>query len=154
MCIHMHTHTHTHTHIHTHTHTCTHTHIYTYTHTINKYTHKYLLLYRTGFFNIDDDGRITTTAMLDRESTSSYTLMVETVDMGSPQQTCSATVNIMVLDANDNAPSFVNCEGPHNVTEVSFCSMYTYAHMYIHAYVHPCIHTCTVVHARTHIHIH
>ena len=79
----------------------------------------YLLIHYIGLFSIDSDGRITTTTMLDRENTDIYTLLVETVDMGSPPQTCSATINIAVLDANDNTPSFVNCEGPHNVTEVS-----------------------------------
>ena len=63
--------------------------------------------------------------MLDREDIDSYTLLVETVDMGSPSQTCSATINIAVLDVNDNTPTFLNCEGPHNVTEVSLCHAYT-----------------------------
>ena len=79
----------------------------------------------TGLFSIDSNGRITTTTMLDRENTDTYTLPVETVDMGSPQQTCSVVINIAVLDANDNTPSFVNCEGPHSVTEVSYCHVYT-----------------------------
>lgn len=57
--------------------------------------------------------------MLDRETMSSYTLQIEAVDMGSPPQTCFTIVNITVLDANDNTPSLVNCEGPHSVTEVS-----------------------------------
>ena len=63
--------------------------------------------------------------MLDREDIDSYTLVVETVDMGSPPQTCSATINIAVLDANDNTPSFLNCKGPHNVTEVSLSCLYS-----------------------------
>jgi len=87
------------------------------------YVHMYVasIFFSIGMFSIDDEGKITTDVILDRENTDSYLLMVETVDMGSPPQTCSVNINITVLDTNDNTPSFVNCEGPHSVTEVSFC---------------------------------
>ena len=77
-------------------------------------------------FNINSNGEITTTVLLDRENNSSFMLLVEAVDMGMPRQTCSATINITVEDANDNMPSFVNCEGPHLVTEVCHRDIHTW----------------------------
>ena len=50
---------------------------------------------------------------------SSYELNVETRDMGTPQMTCSATVIVTIIDANDNSPSVVNCLDVQFANEVS-----------------------------------
>uniref|UniRef100_G3PQP6 Cadherin domain-containing protein n=1 Tax=Gasterosteus aculeatus aculeatus TaxID=481459 RepID=G3PQP6_GASAC len=54
-------------------------------------------------------GKITTTKALDRESTfvkdGVYTVTLYAVDNGRPPMTGTATLNIQILDQNDNAPS-------------------------------------------------
>ena len=58
-------------------------------------------------FQIDEvTGLITTNKLLDREKQEMYEIIVLAVDSGSPQQTGSATVQITLLDINDNAPMF------------------------------------------------
>ncbi|XP_011183876.2 cadherin-related tumor suppressor [Zeugodacus cucurbitae] len=70
-----------------------------------------------GTFEIDSDsGEIYTTMRLDREEISSYELLVEAVDQGMPQLTGSATVQITLLDKNDNPPKFTRLFSV-NVTE-------------------------------------
>ncbi|KAK3610573.1 hypothetical protein CHS0354_009013 [Potamilus streckersoni] len=52
-------------------------------------------------------GSISTRGDLDRETTSSYTLLVQAADQGEKIQFSStATVNIKILDENDNSPQF------------------------------------------------
>ena len=42
--------------------------------------------------------------VLDREEADMYTLEVEAVDSGVPRLTSTATVQVTVMDLNDNAP--------------------------------------------------
>uniref|UniRef100_A0A673J4Q0 Cadherin domain-containing protein n=1 Tax=Sinocyclocheilus rhinocerous TaxID=307959 RepID=A0A673J4Q0_9TELE len=66
-------------------------------------------------------GEITTTALLDREMKSEYILIVRAVDggVGPQQKTGIATVNITVLDINDNAPMWRDEPYQANVVEMS-----------------------------------
>lgn len=58
-------------------------------------------------FKVDpQSGDIETAKHLDRESVSSYELIIGAIDTGSPPQTGSATVKIELLDVNDNGPVF------------------------------------------------
>ena len=58
-------------------------------------------------FNINSSGILTTTAELDREINSSYLIQIQIVT-GSPVQTFTSNVTVVVLDINDNDPSFLN----------------------------------------------
>nr|XP_039265780.1 protein dachsous-like [Styela clava] len=63
-----------------------------------------------GLFSIDPEtGVITTTAILDREKKSSHQIIVQAIDSApyGPRKT-SVTVNIDVLDINDNHPIFTD----------------------------------------------
>uniref|UniRef100_A0A8D3CSG3 Cadherin-23 n=1 Tax=Scophthalmus maximus TaxID=52904 RepID=A0A8D3CSG3_SCOMX len=66
-------------------------------------------------------GEITTTALLDREQKSEYILIVRAVDggVGPQQKTGIATVNITILDINDNAPVWRDEPYHTNVVEMS-----------------------------------
>ncbi|KAF7666879.1 hypothetical protein LDENG_00090080 [Lucifuga dentata] len=66
-------------------------------------------------------GEITTTALLDRELKSEYILIVRAVDggVGPEQKTGIATVNITILDINDNAPMWADEPYHANVVEKS-----------------------------------
>ncbi|XP_061692923.1 cadherin-23 [Syngnathoides biaculeatus] len=66
-------------------------------------------------------GEITTTALLDRELKSEYILIVRAVDggVGPQQKTGIATVNITILDINDNAPQWKDEPYHANVVEMS-----------------------------------
>uniref|UniRef100_A0A8C5FTC8 Cadherin domain-containing protein n=1 Tax=Gadus morhua TaxID=8049 RepID=A0A8C5FTC8_GADMO len=66
-------------------------------------------------------GEITTTAMLDRELKAEYILIVRAVDggVGPQQKTGIATVNITILDINDNAPGWSDEPYHANVVEMS-----------------------------------
>ncbi|XP_062319241.1 cadherin-23 isoform X1 [Osmerus eperlanus] len=66
-------------------------------------------------------GEITTTALLDKEVKSEYILIVRAVDggVGPLQKTGIATVNITLLDINDNAPVWVDEPYDANVVEMS-----------------------------------
>uniref|UniRef100_A0A8C2K0Q1 Protocadherin-16 n=1 Tax=Cyprinus carpio TaxID=7962 RepID=A0A8C2K0Q1_CYPCA len=62
-----------------------------------------------GAFTVHPDtGKITTTALLDREKRASYIFQVYAVDL-SPAAPCNTTaqVTISILDVNDNAPFFI-----------------------------------------------
>ncbi|XP_063053636.1 cadherin EGF LAG seven-pass G-type receptor 1 [Engraulis encrasicolus] len=54
-----------------------------------------------------DTGAITTQIELDCEDQSSFTLTIVAQDNGIPQKSDTTNVDIIVLDANDNAPQFV-----------------------------------------------
>ncbi|KAL3265830.1 hypothetical protein HHI36_010026 [Cryptolaemus montrouzieri] len=51
-------------------------------------------------------GQLTTTRQLDREDISSYEILVTAKDQGIPPKSSTATVNLNVLDINDNNPDF------------------------------------------------
>lgn len=59
------------------------------------------------YFTVDQDtGYVSIAKPLDREETPSYVLELRARDRGIPALETSATLNIDVLDANDNAPQF------------------------------------------------
>ncbi|XP_061496273.1 cadherin EGF LAG seven-pass G-type receptor 1 isoform X3 [Rhineura floridana] len=59
-------------------------------------------------FRIDaDTGTITTLMELDYEDQASYTLAITAQDNGIPQKSDTTYVEILILDANDNAPRFL-----------------------------------------------
>ena len=76
----------------------------------NAEIHYSLKHYGISYFTIDPlSGLIKTTLILDREVQPSYELYVIAVDQGSSVRlSTTATVNITVLDVNDNAPQFTN----------------------------------------------
>ncbi|KFO31684.1 Protocadherin-23 [Fukomys damarensis] len=55
-------------------------------------------------------GEVTTNVLLDRETTCSYSLIVQATDKGRPRLSATATVRIQVTDINDNAPVFLPSE--------------------------------------------
>ncbi|XP_077983782.1 protocadherin Fat 4-like [Glandiceps talaboti] len=58
-------------------------------------------------FEIDaSSGKLETNTRLDRETVAFYTLTVYAIDRGSPPLTGTATVEVNVIDVNDNAPRF------------------------------------------------
>lgn len=58
-------------------------------------------------FKIDpQNGKIEVARKLDREKLPAYSLIVGAIDTGSPPQTGTATVKIMLTDINDNGPIF------------------------------------------------
>ncbi|XP_055789881.1 neural-cadherin-like [Salvelinus fontinalis] len=57
-----------------------------------------------GHFIVDRDGIVTVTRPLDRETMPEYQLVVMATDRGSPALTASATVQLSLLDVNDNGP--------------------------------------------------
>lgn len=59
----------------------------------------------TKLFRIDSqNGSIETVGHFDRETINYYGIIVGAVDTGSPPQTGSATVKVMISDVNDNGP--------------------------------------------------
>ncbi|XP_006232597.1 protocadherin-23 isoform X2 [Rattus norvegicus] len=66
---------------------------------------------QAGAFRIDElSGVIVTNSILDYESTSSYSLIVQATDRGVPRLSDTAMVKIQVIDVNDNAPVFLPSE--------------------------------------------
>ncbi|XP_036379751.1 protocadherin-16-like [Megalops cyprinoides] len=60
-----------------------------------------------GDFHLDSSsGVLSTSRPLDRESRHSYTLTVVAQDQGAPPLSSTATVEVSVLDVNDNSPRF------------------------------------------------
>lgn len=58
-----------------------------------------------GRFQIDPkSGVIELRKQLDRETTEMYSLIVQATDQGTPSLSSTATVNVTLLDVNDNAP--------------------------------------------------
>ncbi|XP_055963047.1 cadherin EGF LAG seven-pass G-type receptor 1 [Sorex fumeus] len=59
-------------------------------------------------FRIDpDSGTVYTTAELDYEDQAAYTLAITARDNGIPQKSDTTSLEVLVLDANDNAPRFL-----------------------------------------------
>ena len=75
---------------------------------INDAIHYSIKQFGDSYFTLDSlTGLIKTTRPLDRELQSEYRLLVTAVDQGVPVQLRSTTtVNITVLDSNDNSPQF------------------------------------------------
>ncbi|GAB1287648.1 Dachsous cadherin-related 2 [Apodemus speciosus] len=66
---------------------------------------------QAGAFQIDQlSGVIVTKTILDYESSSSYSLIVQAADRGVPRLLDTALVKIQVMDINDNAPVFLPSE--------------------------------------------
>ena len=56
-------------------------------------------------FQIDpNSGVIELRKNLDRETTDMYSLVVQATDLGAPDLSSTAVVNVTILDVNDNAP--------------------------------------------------
>uniref|UniRef100_H2ZZL6 Protocadherin-16 n=1 Tax=Latimeria chalumnae TaxID=7897 RepID=H2ZZL6_LATCH len=62
-------------------------------------------------------GKLILTNSLDRETTSTYTLVMLVSDRGTPTLNSTATVQIILLDANDNPPVFISLEYHIQVSE-------------------------------------
>nr|CAH7723483.1 unnamed protein product [Callosobruchus chinensis] len=73
-----------------------------------------------GNFEIDEaTGQISLARSLDRETISKYTLTVVAHDAGIKQQLSSfTTVEVDILDENDNAPEFTQTESKISISEV------------------------------------
>uniref|UniRef100_A0A3Q1HYB0 Protocadherin-16 n=1 Tax=Anabas testudineus TaxID=64144 RepID=A0A3Q1HYB0_ANATE len=78
----------------------------------------YILLSDGKFFRINTKtGEIINWVALDREQHSQHSLKVMVTDQGHPRLNATATVHILVTDANDNAPQFTHLPASkeHNV---------------------------------------
>ncbi|KAG7484455.1 hypothetical protein MATL_G00049540 [Megalops atlanticus] len=71
-----------------------------------------------GDFHLDSSsGVLSTSKPLDRESRHSYTLTVVAQDHGAPPLSSTATVEVTVLDVNDNSPRFERSSYTIDVSE-------------------------------------
>ncbi|XP_075716448.1 protocadherin-23 [Rhinoderma darwinii] len=71
-----------------------------------------------GYFAINNtSGEVWTTRSLDREDVSSFTIIVECHDLGSPKKSATAKLHIKVLDENDNPPTFPKSQYRTSVRE-------------------------------------
>ena len=71
-----------------------------------------------NLFAIDPaNGKVSTTAVLDRESVDVHYFQVLAIDDSFPPRTGTTTLQINVLDANDHAPSFESPEYEASVHE-------------------------------------
>ena len=72
-------------------------------------------------FTVDSHGQVKVAAggstHLDRENISSYTLTATASDLGSPAMTSSVPVHIIVMDVNDNPPTFYPLTYQCNIVE-------------------------------------
>ena len=72
----------------------------------------------TNSFSVDSKtGAIASKVLLDREYKDSYTLTVKASDHGSTPLTGITTVDITILDINDNKPTIKNLPGKVTVSE-------------------------------------
>ncbi|NP_001191667.1 cadherin-related protein [Aplysia californica] len=76
-------------------------------------------------FKVDPDGRVFAIQNLDRESRSFYSLSIELRDDGVEPKVVYGTVNVIVEDVNDHAPSF-HFPTPKNKTVSFVWSLPTY----------------------------
>lgn len=65
-----------------------------------------------GLFTIDQSGVLSVARLLDRERISQHHLVVIATDHGVPPLTGSATVQLPLLDVNDNGPEFEAAYSP------------------------------------------
>lgn len=111
-----------------------------------------------GLFTIDQSGLLSVARPLDREKTAQYHLVVIATDHGMPALTGSATVQLPLLDVNDNGPEFEaayspvvfeNVAGPqvgwtlriirHNgLVYFSLVNLVYFSLVTIHIYLHQC----------------
>ncbi|XP_041123428.1 neural-cadherin [Polyodon spathula] len=59
-----------------------------------------------GQFSVYQDGHVTVAKSLDRETVAQHYLILLATDQGSPAHTGSATVQLPLIDVNDNGPEF------------------------------------------------
>ncbi|XP_058849785.1 neural-cadherin-like [Acipenser ruthenus] len=59
-----------------------------------------------GQFAVYQDGHVTVAKSLDRETVAQHYLILLATDQGNPAQTGSATVQLPLIDVNDNGPEF------------------------------------------------
>uniref|UniRef100_A0A3B4A1Z6 Cadherin domain-containing protein n=1 Tax=Periophthalmus magnuspinnatus TaxID=409849 RepID=A0A3B4A1Z6_9GOBI len=59
-------------------------------------------------------GAVSTTRVLDREETSNYTLTIQAQDHGPTPLSSSTQIHVLLLDQNDNTPTF-----PHKTYQAS-----------------------------------
>lgn len=59
-----------------------------------------------SFPQVNPSGMIITNKSLDREDIPFYTLIIQASDKGSPPLTETVSVNVTILDVNDNSPVF------------------------------------------------
>ncbi|XP_070558017.1 protocadherin Fat 4-like [Ptychodera flava] len=74
-----------------------------------------------GTFTIDANGDLRTTGTLDRESFTEYNLIVRADSLVNAALSASATVRVVVLDVNDNAPAFDSSSYKAELLENSVC---------------------------------
>ncbi|KAL4226469.1 hypothetical protein ACF0H5_014452 [Mactra antiquata] len=67
-----------------------------------------------GDMIVSSTGEISNINNLDRETTSSYSLVIEVTDSGMPALSTTTTVNVIISDVNDNTPTFVT--NPYHMT--------------------------------------
>ena len=73
-----------------------------------------------GYFEIQSNtGIIQLMKTLDRESVDSYRLTVEAIDHGQPKLSSAVSVNVVVLDVNDNPPEFTKKMYFANISEMA-----------------------------------
>ncbi|XP_048509175.1 neural-cadherin isoform X2 [Athalia rosae] len=58
-------------------------------------------------FSIDEGGTVSIQRSLDREETPRHQVKILAIDDGIPPKTATATLTVIVLDINDNAPTFM-----------------------------------------------
>ncbi|XP_066533752.1 protocadherin-16 [Hoplias malabaricus] len=74
----------------------------------------------SGDFHLDRKlGVLSTSRALDREQKGRYTLTVEAYDLGTPSLSSTVTLDISVLDLNDNSPVFTSSSYTVDVAEDS-----------------------------------
>ena len=72
----------------------------------------------TTLFNIHEDtGLITTSVVIDREQNNFFQFSVLAKDAGNPSLTGTTTVQIEILDVNDNAPTFLESSYHGTISE-------------------------------------
>lgn len=65
-----------------------------------------------GLFLVDQSGLVTVASQLDREKTTQHHLVILATDHGTPPLTGTATIQISLLDVNDNGPEFEAAYSP------------------------------------------
>lgn len=69
-------------------------------------------------FSIEQNsGIIQTVNSLDRETTSSYNLLVQVIDQGTSARSATITATVTISDENDNTPTFTQASFSFNVDE-------------------------------------